>query len=123
MYRTLDGFEPENARILKLKPQEEFPIKQHFLVEELITKGNARHFLEITGGLLTKSDTNGRVVYEVFEPSEALATGEVLSLEEKFLAGEGQNITPARFQKDFSLNQQASAKVRAELEKVARLLK
>ncbi len=123
MFRTLDSFDPENARILKLKPQEEFPKKQQFLVEELITKGNARHFLEITGGLLTKTSEDDQIIYEVFEPSEALATGEVLSLEEKFLAGEGQNITPARFQKDANLNHEASKKVRAELEKVARILK
>ena len=123
MFREIEGFEPENARLLKLKPQEEFPKKQQFLVEELITKGDARHFLEITGGLLTRSDGNDQIIYEVFEPSEALATGEVLSLEEKFLAGEGQNITPARFQKDADLNHEASKKVRAELEKVARLLK
>src|SRR5699024_11628847 len=84
IFREIDGFEPENARVLKLKPQEEFPKKQQFLVEVLITKGDARHFLEITGGLLTKSGENDQVIYEVFEPSEALATGEVLSLEEKF---------------------------------------
>ena len=40
---------------------------------------------------------DGTLGIEVFEASEALATGEVLSLEEKFLAGEGQNITPARY--------------------------
>lgn len=123
IFREIDGFDPENASVLKLKPQEEFPKKQQFLVEELITKGNARHFLEITGGLLTKADDSDQIIYEVFEPSEALATGEVLSLEEKFLAGEGQNITPARFQKDTALNQEASEIVRAELEKVAQLLK
>lgn len=123
IFREIDGFDPENAQVLKLKPQEEFPKKQQFLVEELITKGDARHFLEITGGLLTKSGEDDQIIYEVFEPSEALATGEVLSLEEKFLAGEGQNITPARFHKDAALNQEASNKVRAELEKVARILK
>lgn len=123
MFRATAGFDPESAAVLKLKPQEEFPQKQYFLVEELIAKGDAKHFLEITGGLLTKTDGLGEIIYEVFEPSEALATGEVLSLEEKFLAGEGQNITPARFQRDAALNKAASEKVRTELGKVAKLLK
>lgn len=123
MFRTTAAFEPKAAAILNLKPQEEFPQKNFFLVEELISKGDAKYFLEITGGLLTKVDEDGAIRYEVFEPSEALATGEVLSLEEKFLAGEGQNITPARFRKDPALNHQVSAKVREVLEKVASLLK
>lgn len=106
---------------LKLKPSEEFPQKKAFLVEELISRGNAKHFLEITGGLLTLRDKDGNRQYEVFEPSEALAGGEVLSLEEKFLAGEGQNITPARFGRTPEENKRISAAVRAELEKVARL--
>jgi len=53
--------------------------------------------LEVTGGMLTSLDASGQVKYEVFEPSEALASKGILSLEEKFLAGEGQNITPAVF--------------------------
>lgn len=55
-------------------------------------------------------------------PSEVLAAGEVLSLEEKFLAGEGQNITPARFHADPDVNQQITEQVRQDLEKVACLL-
>ena len=123
MFRKTVEFVPEAAAVLKLKSQEEFPRKPFFLLEELIAKGNARYFLEITGGLLTKSDESAAISYEVFEPSETLATGEVLSLEEKFLAGEGQNITPARYHKDPAINKQVSEKVRAELRKVARILK
>jgi D-alanine-D-alanine ligase-like ATP-grasp enzyme len=78
--------------------------------------------LEITGGLLTHLDAQGRRTYEIFTPSEALAIGEVLSLEEKFLAGEGQNITPARFHPDPTTNQQVTDKVRQDLERVAQLL-
>ncbi len=59
----------------------------------------ASNFLEVTGGLLTYYDENGNLEYEVFEASEALSEGDVLSLEEKFLAGQGQNITPARYSK------------------------
>ena len=58
----------------------------------------------------------------VFEPSEALSTGEVLSLEEKFLAGEGQNITPARFSKTGEQYERVASIVKKELEKTARVL-
>lgn len=112
----------ESAKILKLKYNEEFPQKSYFLVEELISQGSARHFLEITGGLLTSFDEQGNIRYEIFEPSETLATGDVLSLEEKFLAGEGQNITPARFSKDPQEYQVIAEQVKKELEKVARIL-
>ena len=50
------------------------------------------------------------------------ATGEVLSLEEKFLAGEGQNITPARFSEDPERFRAISDQVRADLQKAAELL-
>lgn len=113
----------EAATLLKIKPKEEFPQKKCFLIEELISKNDASHFLEITGGLLTHFDENGNLTYEVFEASEALSGGDVLSLEEKFLAGEGQNITPARYSKDSRKNRMISEKVKAELEKAARLLK
>ena len=46
----------------------------------------------------------------------------MLSLEEKFLAGQGQNITPSRYDKDKSKNQLISNRVKAELEKAARIL-
>ncbi|MCB9262102.1 MAG: ATP-grasp domain-containing protein [Flavobacteriales bacterium] len=106
---------------LKLDDKEEFPQKDYFLAETFIDKKGAKHFLEITGGMLTKYE-NGKLSYEVFEPSEALAEGEILSLAEKFLAGEGQNITPARFSADANEQQRISAKVRLELEKVAKCL-
>jgi D-alanine-D-alanine ligase len=64
----------------------------------------------------------GEIRYEVFEPSEALSSGNVLSLAEKFLAGEGQNITPARFSNDQNEQRKISEKVRIEFEKVARII-
>jgi UDP-N-acetylmuramate--alanine ligase len=110
------------VRELGLKPKEEFPQKEFFLIEELIHKGDAAHFLEVTGGLLTHHQPDGTVRYEVFEPSETLASGEVLSLEEKFLAGEGQNLTPARYNPDAQKQQTVSHSVRAELLRVAQIL-
>ena len=71
---------------------------------------------------MTKFGESGRLEYEVFEPSEALASGEILSLEEKFLAGEGQNITPARFSPNNGLQQKLSTQVRDTLGQVAQIL-
>lgn len=110
-----------SATVLGLGYNEEFPIKDYFLIEDLISKGDAVHFLEVTGGMLTTFKDN-KVAYEVFEPSETLATGEVLSLEEKFLAGEGQNITPARLSTKSDIQLKISAEVRATLEQVARIV-
>jgi D-alanine-D-alanine ligase len=111
------------SELLHIKDKEEFPQKQVILVEELISKRDAKHFLEITGGMLTKFDAQGKVVYEVFEASEALSEGEVLSLEEKFLAGQGQNITPARYSSDAKERQAISEIVKQQLGAAAKLLK
>src|SRR5690606_26581211 len=88
----------------------------------LISPNGAKHFLEITGGLLTRRNPDGSISYEVFEASEALASGEVLSLEEKFLAGEGQNITPARYAQDSEARQVISDQVKEHLKRVAQIL-
>jgi UDP-N-acetylmuramate--alanine ligase len=124
LFREAEDVPEELLQTLRLKPKEEFPRKEVALLERLIAKENAVHFLEITGGLLTRLLPNGEIAYEVFEPSEALASGEVLSLEEKFLAGEGQNLTPARFspKKDLAEHERISAQVRKTLEEVARTL-
>jgi D-alanine-D-alanine ligase len=114
--------DPHLMNLLKVKENEEFPIKKEFLLEELIRPDGAKHFLEVTGGMLTRYDDHGSIVYEVFEASEALAGGEVLSLEEKFLAGEGQNITPARYSGDETARTYISAQVKDQLERAARAL-
>jgi D-alanine-D-alanine ligase len=109
------------SQLLKIRANEEFPMKKAFLAEELISKKGAERFIEITGGMLTHHTARGKE-YEVFEASEALSGGDVLSLEEKFLAGEGQNITPARYADDPALRQKISDSVKAEFLKVAKLL-
>ncbi|PXF44538.1 D-alanine--D-alanine ligase [Gracilariopsis chorda] len=111
----------EQVRVLALAPGEEFPVKSVFLVEELIGANGADHFLEVTGGLLTKHGRNGPV-YEMFEPSESVASAGILSLDEKFLAGEGLNVTPARFASDKETSARLSRQVQAELERAARVL-
>ena len=122
IFRTDEDLMPAPAKVLNLGFKEEFPRKDAFLVETLISRDGAAHFLEVTGGLLTSYDEDGLLVIEVFEASEALATGEVLSLEEKFLAGEGQNITPARYDVDVAERQRISNEVKAVLRRVAEVL-
>lgn len=122
MFRSKEELDLEAAEVLHIKPKEEFPQKRVILVEELIAKNGAKHFLEITGGMLTKLNAKGEVEYEVFEASEALAEGDILSLEEKFLAGQGQNITPARYARDPKERQQISDKVKTTLGAAARVL-
>ena len=119
MFRPNAKFLESEAQVLNLKYHEEFPQKRQFLIEELISKQNATHFLEVTGGMLTKMLADGTIAYELFEPSETLASGEILSLEEKFLAGEGQNITPARYSKDVEIQKKISTQVREVLKNVA----
>ncbi len=121
-FRNKEELNAADAKILRIQPKEEFPRKQTVLLEELITANGAQHFLEITGGLLTLYDEQGKMQYEIFEASEALSAGDVLSLEEKFLAGQGQNITPARYDDDVKENKSISAQVKAVFEKAARLL-
>jgi D-alanine--D-alanine ligase len=121
-FRAIEEVPIDYMQSLDLKPQAAFPRYERFLVEALIAKGDAKHFLEITGGLLTHFDEAGNRYYEMFEPSESVALEGILSVEEKFLAGEGQNITPARYHAEPIINQAISRYVKQELEKVARLL-
>ncbi len=121
LYRQVEAVPADLVQALGLKPKEEFPRKEYILFETLISKEGTSHFLEVTGGLVTHWQ-DGEWTYEVFEPSEALAGSEILSLEEKFLAGEGQNITPARFSPDPGEAARISALVRKDLERAARIL-
>jgi D-alanine-D-alanine ligase len=122
IFRDSGYNDSEIRQKLGLTPNEEFPMKQELLIEKFIEKGNAARFLEITGGMLTHSMEDGSIRYEVFEPSEALAESEILSLEEKFLAGQGQNLTPSRFSRDAVEQARISQEVRKTLEAVARCL-
>ncbi|MFT5998773.1 MAG: UDP-N-acetylmuramate--alanine ligase [Neolewinella sp.] len=118
---TLD--EVHSRREMKLTAKDEWPInKSNILFEQTITAAGAEKFLEITGGMLTHYGVDGTVRYELFEPSETLAGGEVLSLEEKFLAGEGQNLTPARLATTEYSYDYVAGQVKADLERAARAL-
>jgi UDP-N-acetylmuramate--alanine ligase len=122
MFRDTPALNPEMRIGLSLQANEEFPQKDFFVIEELVSPKGAKHFIEVTGGMLTSKGPGGSIQYEVFEPSEALASKGILSLEEKFLAGEGQNITPARFSADKETNQSISSTVRDTLERAAKAL-
>lgn len=121
IFRPFEGLDALASEVLHLKYHEEFPRKAEFMIEDLISSNGADHFLEITGGLLTRMGKDGKPIYEMFEASEALASGEVLSLEEKFLAGEGQNITPARYHRNAQARQKLSDQVKEQLQKAATL--
>jgi UDP-N-acetylmuramate--alanine ligase len=122
-FRTSEMLTPEFKKALNLKQNEEFPRKNYILLEELIQAGGADLFMETTTGLLTHYDAGNKIIYEIFETSESLAESGILSLEEKFLAGEGQNITPARFSSDKKTQEEISRRVRRDIEKAARILK
>lgn len=121
-FRTTAEKDPRLCAILNIDVKDEFPQKDYFLLEDFIDREGALHFLEITGGMLTKYDAAGELTYQIFEASEALAEGEILSLAEKFLAGEGQNITPARYASNPKDGAAISAQVKAVFEAVARTL-
>lgn len=121
IFREEDAIEDRMRSDLGLEINEEFPVKDQILVENKIASEGAKYFLEVTGGLLTKYE-GAELVYEIFEPSEALAGEGILSLEEKFLAGEGQNITPARFGKTAEEYDWIASQVKKDFEKAARIL-
>ncbi len=122
IFRRQDDLDAASAAVLDLAVTEEFPIKSQVLIEELITAHGADRFMEITGGLLTTLNETTERVYQVFEPSEVMAGTDVLSLEEKFLAGEGQNITPPRYSPRPADQKTVGDEVKQVLKKVARLL-
>ncbi|CCM10185.1 Putative uncharacterized protein [Cardinium endosymbiont cEper1 of Encarsia pergandiella] len=108
---------------LGLQVADYIPQQKRFLLEALIEKDpKALACLETTTGLLTHIDHNGKTLYEVFEPSETVAVDAILSLEEKFLAGEGHNITPARFDGNAKVAAIISKKVKHELANIATVL-
>ena len=104
---------------LNVKLNDEMPQKSDLLIEQFIDRAGASKFLEVTGGMLTSYDKNGQISYEIFEPSESLAESEILSLEEKFLAGQGQNLTPSRFSNTPQEQIRISSEVRKTLQQVA----
>jgi len=96
-FREAPGLDATARTELGISPEAPFPKQDRVLLEAFVQPPAGWRQLEVTVGFLAEYAASGELVYQALEPSEALATGEVLSLEEKFLAGEGQNVTPANF--------------------------
>lgn len=122
IFRSSLDITKELRHSLGLAYNEEFPQKDEVLIESLIDANGAEHFMEVTGGMLYHVTDLGEIEIEVFEPSEVLAGDEILSLEEKFLAGQGQNITPARFGTSKTEYAHISSEVKSTLRHAAELL-
>ena len=121
LLRSREELAPKKREQLGLAWNEEFPNKMEVLIEELVQDNNAELFIEITCGLLSEIK-DGKVVTHVFEPSEAIASKDILSLEEKFLAGQGMNITPARLATPNNTYEHVASQVKSDLKKAADLL-
>ncbi|MCS6905206.1 MAG: D-alanine--D-alanine ligase [Bacteroidia bacterium] len=122
-----ETFKPEVYKEkLNLGDITEWQEKNFILFEEYLrsNQNNSNETIkEITIGFFTKFKEESNVVeYIVFEPSEVICNSAILSLEEKFLAGEGQNITPARFSPNIEENREIIQRIKKEVEKAARVL-
>jgi D-alanine-D-alanine ligase len=105
---------------LLIQPGELFPAKEEVLIERYLQDRPGERWIEVTVGVITHTQ-GSEVRYEVFFPSETVKETAILSLEEKFLAGAGQNITPARlFPQDPERNEKALRQVQSEVEAIAR---
>ena len=91
---------PKNKDQMSQALQDIFMQKDQALIEEFVVG------MELTVGVVGNDDVRA------LTPSETIAQGDLLSLEEKFLPGAGENQTPARLSSD-DLNL-----VRQEMEKV-----
>lgn len=123
IFREDDELDPSQRVALNIGLRDEFPRKDAFLIEEWIHQGDAQHFLEITGGFLSFFDENLSVRHHVFHPSETIAHRGILSLEEKFLAGGGTNITPPRYSNNRELQLKIDRHIRNELQRAIEILK
>lgn len=120
-FRATEEWPSAATELLELRSGEAFPQYERILVEELIQAPAGFQQKEITIGFLSVPDPqnpDGGFRREVFVPSDAVAGGKVLSLEEKFLAGEGQNITPARFSRQEDEQQSITQTVQTHIAKV-----
>lgn len=122
-FRNSSLIAPDLMQRLGLQVADHIPQQARFLLEELVKKDQeALDCIETTTGLLTHIDDKGKTLYEIFEPSETVAADAILSLEEKFLAGEGHNITPARFHSDTKVAEMIRESVKRHLAAIAEVL-
>ncbi|MCX7607391.1 MAG: hypothetical protein N2170_09040, partial [Bacteroidia bacterium] len=123
LYRYLSGIfrkdpflSPEMREALGLMPDEPFPAKEEALIEQYL---RGPEWLEVTVGVITHTERE-RIRYQAFLPSETVKGGDFLRLEEKFLAGAGQNVTPARlYPQDPERNERALQWIQRSVEAIA----
>ncbi|MCS7162408.1 MAG: D-alanine--D-alanine ligase [Bacteroidia bacterium] len=97
IFRSEEALEPDLQARLAVQPGEDFPRKEEMLLETYL---HGPEWVEVTVGVITHTASDGTWRYEVFYPSETVKREGILRLEEKFLTGVGQNITPARIYPD-----------------------
>jgi len=120
VFRGGEEIRPEWRERLRIQPGEPFPSKQEVLVECYLHDRPGERWVEVTVGVITHTISD-EVRYQAFLPSETVKEEAILRLEEKFLAGAGQNITPARlFPEDPVRNEAALRQVQTEVEAIAR---
>jgi D-alanine-D-alanine ligase len=108
---------------LPIQPGQEWEEKNMILFEEYISPKEGATIKEITVGFFTElCRQTQEIQYFVLEPSEVVRSSSILSIEEKFLAGEGQNITPARFSEAPETNKKMINAIKEEVKKAARIL-
>jgi D-alanine--D-alanine ligase len=100
----------------------ERPFCKEVLIEKFIEEEKDEKLIEVTCGFLSKVEKD-KVLNQIFSPSESVAKNTILSLEEKFLAGEGQNITPCIFDEDIFLNKKMNEIFQQEMKKTIDILK
>lgn len=115
LLRESEEIPPALRERLSILPSEPFPPKNEALIEKYLY---GSEWIEVTVGVITHTEGT-RLKYQAFLPSETLKTEGILSLEEKFLAGVGQNSTPARL---YPENPEWNSRARQTLQQeVARL--
>lgn len=117
LLRRESSLSPEIASVLNIRPNEPFPPKPEALIETYL---QGEDWIEITVGVITHTSADGRITYQAFLPSETIKGDAILSLEEKFLAGAGQNLTPARiYPENTEWNHQAIAHIQSQVQAIA----
>lgn len=119
LFRDEESLNPRLRKSLSLHPDEPFPPKSEALLETYL---HGPEWVEVTIGVITHTTPQSKR-YEAFLPSETVKETGILRLEEKFLAGAGQNITPARLYPDRpEWNEHALRVIQREAEAVAAYL-
>ncbi len=114
-FRQAHAWDERLAQLLDVRSPLDFPAKDEVLLEEWIGPQAGSRLMEITVGFYTEYAPDGGVVWQVFEPSQTEAQLGLLTLEEKFLAGEGLNRTPAPFADDPDTQERISAGIRSQV--------